>query len=189
MVNSFLEFISGNVIISIILAVIFLIMLFRIIYFIMRLFKGRINIILHNDTITWGQKIIGSVEIIAKSKVDAQSAVVAIVGERKNRTYSGRRGSSGWNEFYRTETKLSGPKLLESGSRTNFNFIAFAPNTDGKLNSKSGNPFIDSFVGGMLSLMGGKIRWSVQVRIESTGVDLFAKKIIHIYEPSSLSSS
>lgn len=149
-----------------------------VVFLILRKMKGTIVLKTDEQVYSLGEKLSGSVEVIARGSVEVNSFVLSLVCEEYYR--AGRRSESRSQTVKLVDIKcdleMSGKKLFGKEVRA-FSLdipkeIKKNPASEDLLIAKIG-----AIVGEMIK---GEIKWYLYAHLDCKGIDLLAKKSIHV---------
>lgn len=176
----------------IVLSILGIIILSFITYAILGKLKGSLKIILLENSKSSGEKFTGSIELIAKKKIESERFSVDLVAKEERTHYQDWSRKTSYIEIYRFEKTIEGQKIYSAGFHDIFTFEIDIPSAEsiGKNNLNNLNDNIkglieknqlgDSLIGKALDftvsnnlLSNDKVlRWEIIANIDAKGIDL-----------------
>ena len=171
---------SAGAMIAVVSAVLGLVVVLVLGYYIIRFMRGSIKITLLKSAFKEGEPITGSFRLMTRKELDGSRLYAALVGKEVTRERRGDTTRTYTREVYRDEQTVEESKTFPAGQTTRYDFQLATP-------SSAGPGFLDSPLGQTLrvgmELLGGRrryLRWTVEVRLDARGVDLASRKKITV---------
>lgn len=189
---------KNTVVLIIIGAVVAIVIISIVGYYIARFMKGSLKLELNQKSVSSRDQITGALTVKLKKLIYVDRLYVGLLGERQVRSHShsssGSSTSTKWVEFYRDEVDVIMDQELQPGFENRYDFSINAPSeshvmTGGQAIAKVAENMEDGIaksiatgIGALASSTGmsGRKRWRVISRLEMKGVDLATSKKIHV---------
>ena len=149
-------------------------------YYIIRFMRGSIKITLAKDFFNEGEQITGSFELTTRKEIDGNRLFVSLVGKEVTKERREGKTRTHTREIYRDEVTIEEAKTFSAGETMNYDFQLAIP-------SSAGDDFLSSPLGktlkvGMQMLGGSRsyLQWIVEARLDAKGVDLVSRKKIAV---------
>ena len=171
----------------IIIGAIALILIGIVLYYIVRMMKGKVEIELPKRGYNSGEEISGSVTLTSRKELKMNRFFVALIGyERIERYDSDGDRKTRRREIYRYEHNLAEAGSLRAGNNQRFEFSIVAP---GGEDTEEVSELSKNIAGGIktaanvISAMRGtsrRLEWKLEARADLPGVDLASSKKLQI---------
>ena len=149
-------------------------------YYVIRLMRGSIKMVLAKNAFSEGEQITGSFELVTRKEIEGNRLYVMLVGKEVTKERHGDKTRTHTREIYRDEVTLEEAKSFSAGETKNYDFELATP-------SSAGADFVSSALGKTLKvgmeLLGGRrsyLQWMVEARLDAKGVDLACRKKITV---------
>ena len=158
-------------------------------YYIMRARRGSVKVTMSKRGFNPGEKVTGTFEMTTRKDLEGNRLYAALVGEEVTRHHyrdsSASRPSTRTQtrEIYRDEHTIEEGMTYMAGQTIERDFELTAPTAsgEGSLTSPLGKTFdlgMELFTGSSRNL-----RWSVEVRLDAKGIDLFTSEKVTVNLP------
>lgn len=150
-----------------------------VVYYLLRYLKGSITISLPEMAYNPGEAVEGTFELVTRREIRANNLTAALVATEvtRERGYNGR-SHTHTREIYRAGQTLEHAKDFPAGYSAVYNFKIALPAQQGR---SGGEGFLGQALD-MISGMGRRVNWKVEVRLDAEGVDLAASQGISVNE-------
>ncbi|MGB0766617.1 MAG: hypothetical protein ACPGYV_02780 [Phycisphaeraceae bacterium] len=161
-------------------------------YFIARYMKGNLTLELSRDSASSEQTLSGTLTVEAKKEIHGLLKVSLVGREKRTRRKSNGDKDTDWVEVYRFDQVIEETRGFEAGFREVYAFELLAPTTAEvrsrgaalkNMAASAGDGAMGSVLkaaAGAASVMGGRIYWHVEARLDAKGVDLYSKQKCHV---------
>jgi len=146
-------------------------------YFIARYLKGSITISLPKTAFNPGEQVDGAFQLLTRKEVRGNNLTAALVATEtvRERGYNGK-SRTHTHEIYRAGYILEAAKVYPPGFTANYQFKLAVPAEQPRFGG-------DSVLGqavGLLTSLGRRVAWKVEVRLDAEGVDLASSQNISV---------
>lgn len=156
-------------------------------YYIMRYRRGSVKVTLSKRGFSPGEKVKGTFVVTTRKDIEGKRLYAALIGEEVTRERY--RGSSSKStrthtrEIYRDEHTIEEGITYPAGQTIERDFELTAPTSSGQDSLES--PLGKTFQLGMELFSGSRtnLRWTVEVRLDAEGIDLFSSENVTINLP------
>jgi len=152
-------------------------------YYVMRFMKGSIKLSLPQTGFEPGQTINGSFALEVKKPIQSKKLIVSLIGLKITKTRDGDKTRTRTDEIYRNEVVIEEARDYPAGHTAEHKFELATPNTG---SSDFMNSALGQTVGAALRLLSSRstrLKWKVEARLDTKGVDLAASKSVSINMP------
>jgi len=152
-------------------------------YYVMRFMKGSIKLSLPQTGFEPGQTITGSFDLETKKPIQSKKLIVSLIGLKITKTREGDKTRTRTQEIYRNEVLVEDAREYPAGHTAQHQFEIATPNTG---SSDFMNSALGQTVGAALRLLSDRrtrLKWKVEARLDTKGVDLAASKSVSINMP------
>ena len=172
---------SNNTIFIAIAALLAIVVISIITYFVMRYLRGSIILNMVNTASNRGDTIKGNFELITRKQIQGNKLTVSLIGNKVTRYYENDERKTRTREIHRSEKVIEGARDYPAGHNAKHEFEIAIPGSSASSSS------IDSALGQALSAAAQLINdrdiyyeWRVEVRLDAKGVDLAKSQKISI---------
>ncbi|MFA5802100.1 MAG: hypothetical protein WC911_06435 [Thermoleophilia bacterium] len=171
---------SDKVLIAVVIAVVVIVIAAVIAYFVVRMLRGSMKITLAKNGFSPGEKVTGSFTMKTRKEIEGKRLFAALVGKEVTERREGDRTRTDTREIYRDEQTLEEGKTYPAGNTSDYSFELNTPSEDGQ--GLPGSAVGQALDIGLDLLSGNRtdIRWTVEVRLDAKGVDLFDSRSVTI---------
>lgn len=167
-------------------AVLVLIVVGIIAYFVLRRLRGSITLSLSRTSFNAGEKVTGSFHLKTRKQIECNRLYAALIGQRVIEHRSEDRTRTDTDEIYRAEHTFEESVTYPPEHTQQYSFELPTP--------QAGGPdFFESTVGKALRLgldalsdRRTRFRWRVEVRLDAKGIDLATSRGINVNLPTGL---
>jgi len=152
-------------------------------YYVMRFMKGSIKLLLTQTGFEPGQAITGSFDLQVKKTIQSKKLIVSLIGTQITETYEDGKKRTRTREIYRNEVLIEDAREYPAGHTAQHQFEISTPNTK---SSEFMNSALGQTVTAALRLLSDRrtrLKWKVEARLDTKGVDLAASKSVSINMP------
>jgi hypothetical protein len=169
-----------NTLLIIICAVLVLVLIGVIIYFVMRFMRGSIKLAMPQTSFGAGQVISGSFDLLTKNAIQGNQLVVTLRGVKETEIRDGDKTKTRRDEIYCDQVTLEAAREYPAGYSAKYDFQIATPNVQSPefMNSGIGQTLVSAFR--LLSDRRTRIKWKIEVRLDAKGIDLAASKSIQL---------
>ena len=171
----------------IIIGAIALILIGIVLYYIVRMMKGKVEIELPKRGYNSGEEISGAVTLTSRKELKMNRFFVALIGyERIERFDSDGDRKTRKREIYRYEHNLAEAGSLRAGNNQRFEFTIIAPGRNSSAESSELSGQIAGAIKTTANLVGAmtgtsrRLEWKIEARADLPGVDLASSKKLQV---------
>ena len=170
-----------NTLLIVICAVLALILIGVVIYFVMRFLRGSITLTMPQTSFGSGQFVTGSFDLLTKKSIQGNQLVVTLRGTKvtEYRDNDGDKKTRS-DEIYRDQVVLEPAREYPAGYSAKYDFQIATPNVQSPdfMNSRIGQTLVSAFR--LLNDRRTRIKWKIEARLDAKGIDLAASKSLQL---------
>ncbi|WP_300675387.1 hypothetical protein [Desulfoluna sp.] len=168
---------SGDAIFQIIFGLVIAAVIACVAVFILRKLKGSLKIVMARTSFDSGSDIEGQIIVKTNKETHGNFLSVALVADEITTRYEDDERKTDTREVYRDQYELEGSRAYPAGHEASHDFKLPIPAMDNMETplGKAISSFAQSF-GSRQS----RVEWTVESRLDATGVDLVVKKIVSV---------
>jgi hypothetical protein len=170
----------SSVVVTLVIVVVVGVIAAFIAYYVARFMKGSIKLSLPQTGFEPGQTITGSFDLETKKPITGKRLIVSLIGTQTTEIREDDRTRTRTREIYRNEVLIEEARDYPAGHTEQHQFEIATPNTGAPefMNSAIGQTVTAALR--LLSDRRTRLKWKVEARLDTKGVDLAASKTVSI---------